>query len=555
MLRVAFGIVIVFIPLLVGAQDVAEYRQENGTLIRRMIFSTPNEALVRLATAVGQRRVAPTSGFVSVASTATGNGVLADLTSLDSRVTLVQMLRDPAPVTVASDAAIVAMSSTSASTNSAMSMSVQSMDSALVVNSVLTPATTIASFVALQKLLDHALDRVDAIATSQLFAARSHVAATVADLDATFRFNMNATFDKLTQQQQTILTQANVLLHQTTEALVALERDGFDSASDLVCQSTIALANFKVLPRREPRPDVLCLSNGRVSDAGPFHDQLLSFRGINLRPSGGYPKVKLLVPSADQELNLIAAGGNTVLQVALPGGINGKPDDTTMRGNLIVRADIDWSESSEKKWTPQRWMFVLRPYVVSTVNVVITPKVRQATLRTRSQSFYVDAPRGEERNATWTMVKSLDAATVTSCTYVETNKVSNSGLTSSVLQTPGSCQVTAVARGASGGVFGGGGGGSYGVLMTMTERVDQEVAGPTYTAMRRINQGSPTVMVPYDPSLIPSGSQVIDWAYSWRADVIQNTGRQFLLTNTQQSQPGVGIASMSNAGELTVTMH
>jgi hypothetical protein len=416
---------------------------------------------------------------------------------------------------------------------------------------VLTPLAVIVGLKMLQDTIDHALDRADEIATSQLFAMRTHVAISIQDMNVMFRDRMNQTFDKLKQSEQVAINAAVQLTNESLVAIDRLESKGYLDASDLLCQSAVAMANFNLLPlfKRTPPPDIMCLTTPYVRDSGTLHERFLTFRGVSLRKGGDYPDAHLVVPTAEKNFNLPAGGGNTVLQIPLPGGINGGPDDIKPRGSLTALAEFNWNQGEgDKSKLKLRWMFTIDPYLVNSLDVSITPKIRQATYQTKNQQFYVQADGGETNTATWGIPVD-NGGEVVDCWYVVNTKVGDSGITNGPLKTPGGCEVAAIARGPGHGQ----GGGSFGITLFVKEKFLNEIAGPTWREIKHIvNQTQAEAVFTYGKNLIPQDSEVIDYDFDWRVDIHRNTEDQFTLTTSNKSDLRIGTATMDTAGNLTV---
>jgi len=416
---------------------------------------------------------------------------------------------------------------------------------------VLTPLAVIVGLKMLQDTIDHALDRADEIATSQLFAMRTHVAISIQDMNVMFRDRMNQTFDKLKQTEQVAINAAVQLTNESLVAIDRLEAKGYLDASDLLCQSAVAMANFNLLPlfKRTPPPDIMCLTTPYVRDSGTLHERFLTFRGVSLRKGGDYPDANLIVPTPEKNYKLPAGGGNTVLQIPLPGGINGGPDDIKPRGSLTALAEFNWNQGEgDKSKLKSRWMFTIDPYLVNSLDVSITPKIRQATYQTKSQQFYVQADGGETNTATWGIPVD-NGGEVVDCWYVVNTKVGDSGLTNGPLKTPGGCEATAIARGPGHGQ----GGGSFGITLWIKEKFLNEIAGPTWREIKHIvNQTQAEAVFTYDKNLIPQDSEVIDYDFDWRVDIHRNTEELFILTTSNKSDLRIGTATMDTAGNLTV---
>lgn len=415
----------------------------------------------------------------------------------------------------------------------------------------LTPLAVIAGLKLLQDTINGALDRADEIATSQLFGMREHVAASIADMDVVFKNRMNQTFDKLNEQERNAINAAVALTNQTNVALQKLENDTYLHAADLLCEAAVSMATFNILPifKHKLSPDIMCITTPEVRDIGTLHERFLTFRGVSLRTGGDYPEVTLTVPTAQKSFSVPAGGGNTILQIPLPGGINGGPGDMTPRGSLIAVTDFNWGHASASAKLKARWMFLLNPYLVSSIDVSIVPKIRQASYKPRYQDFYVEAGSGRTNTATWSIVAEPNTEIV-DCAYSVNTKVGNSEVTN-VLRTAGACQMTGIARGQGAGH----GGGSIGIRMWVRQKSEAEIAGPRWQETKRVvNQSQSQAIFVYDVPK-PPDSEIIDYNYNWRVDIQRNTEELFTLTNSNQSDTRVGAATMDSSGTLTVTLN
>lgn len=412
------------------------------------------------------------------------------------------------------------------------------------------PGGVIIAMKMLQDAIDKALDRADAIMTSQLFALRSHLAASIQDMNVVFRDRLNQTFDKLTEREQVAINAALNISYDAQTALEDLQNGASQAAANLLCKATIALGQFSILSifKKTPPPDILCLETPHVRDRGTLHEGILIFDGVSLRKGGDYPNVSVIVPTAQKSFDVPAGGGNTVLQVPMPGGINGGPNDTQPRGTLTAIAQFDWNhDSQDKSKLKLRWLFSLEPYLVNSIDVSITPQIRQTTYGYKSERFYLEAEERRKNSATWTLPVD-NGGEVIDCWYEETNRVGYSGVDQKLL-TAGACQVTAHAEGQE--RFKGGG--SYGIIMHIKEKFQNDIAGPTWREIAHIvNQPQKEVIFSYDKKLLPPESKVIDYDFDWTVDIHRNTEENFILTTSQKEDKRIGVATMDLNGNLTV---
>ena len=84
-----------------------------------------------------------------------------------------------------------------------------------------TPGAVTTTLIGIELLLDDLLNRANSAASSALFAMRGHVAASIADLNVMFKNRMDEAFDRLSEEEQRILTQAHVLAAQAAEHYVS----------------------------------------------------------------------------------------------------------------------------------------------------------------------------------------------------------------------------------------------------------------------------------------------------------------------------------------------
>jgi hypothetical protein len=416
---------------------------------------------------------------------------------------------------------------------------------------LIDPISVIIGMKMLQDTIDKALDRADEIATSQLFALREHLAVSIQDMNVLFKDRLNQTFDKLSDLEQKALNSAMQLSYDTQTALDDLETKGFEHASDLLCQAAVAAAQLNVLPIFKPRPpppDLLCITTPYIRDSGTLHERFISFRGVSLR-KGGYPEATLVVPTPEKRFDLPAAGGNTIIQMPLPGGINGGTGDISPRGSLTALAEFNWNApNKDKPKLKLRWMFTIEPYLVNSIDVSITPKIRQATYAYKAQRFYVDAGQTDTNTATWALPVDNGGETV-DCWYEVTTKDGNSGITNEPFRTTGGCVITAIARGQ--GRFKGGG--NFGIILHIKEKFENEIAGPTWKEIKHIvNQPQKEVVFTYDKLLTPADAKIIDFDFDWRVDIHRNTEQDFMLTTSNKEDKRIGIATMDLNGNLTV---
>jgi hypothetical protein len=418
-----------------------------------------------------------------------------------------------------------------------------------------TPGAIIGGLLGLQGALDHLLGNVDAIITGQLYTIRNQLAAATSDLNEVFRERLDQAFDRFDAEEQQLLTQAHVLQDNMTAALADLEQTGFEHAQLLLCDAAVMAANTHLLSidlgflNKPKPPDILCLETPIVRDLGSHHERLLQFRGVNLLPNGEYPASRLRVVSSAADLPLLTAGGQTAVQVPLPGGLNGDFNDTKPRGDFVGVVDFSWEKVSEER----RWMFLIRPFVVRSISVQITPTVDAPVYSTKSDTCYVHADGGSfgsniaDKDC---QILTDQNARVMACRQSgPTTANGTAGITQGPSQTLTTCSWHL--RAESGSFYGAGA--WYGMNIYLDQRKVETVTAPTYNWNAVVNQGTQGAEVKYDASLLPPESTHI--RYSYTVTIIENTGALFVLSNTTPSNPGIGSAVIDASGQLTITLN
>lgn len=422
---------------------------------------------------------------------------------------------------------------------------------------LLTPAVLVAGFAGLQSTIDELLNHADAIATSQLFAMRSHVAATVADLNVVFRNNMDDAYEKLGELQRKAFSQAQAMLNDTTRALKEMQESTFEHAANLLCDLTAQMANFPVklisfnlLPKRAAATDMLCLYTPEVRDAGSLHEQLLRFRGVNLTPGGEYADATLSIPSQpDKKFSLSTAGGNTILMMPMPGGINGDYNDVRLRGDLVAQVEFAWAKANQRR----RWLFMLKPFLVRSVEVSITPLVERPVYSTKADGCYVYAKGGSlasrEESQTCTITVDQGAEAVACEQSEPTTHLGDAGISSGPLQGPGSCQW--VLRAKSEPRFGKSA--WHGINIYLRQRAKEQLRGMEYRSAMTLNQGNNSAVFTYDMNLVPSGARIVEGQYWYTVTITDNTGNRYQLTESKPSDSRIGTSTMDR-GKLTISL-
>ena len=250
---------------------------------------------------------------------------------------------------------------------------------------------------------------------------------------------------------------------------VGTKTAGPTKAADMVCQTTVGLANFNRLSRFF-LPDIVCLKERNIRGVGHNMEQILTFRGVNLLPKGDYPKARIEV--AGKTITAVTAGGNSILLLPLPGGLNGQPNDLTLRGERITQAEFVW----DKEELTRRWIFPLRPYLVRSLDVSMIPLIRGPVRQDKTQTCYLKAPGGSlgsrEEYATCTIVAD-DGWAIESCSdSPPTTATGNAGIRNRI-HSPGSCQWDMWAK--SKGWYGAAA--WYGFIAKAVQKKDERVRG------------------------------------------------------------------------------
>ncbi len=219
------------------------------------------------------------------------------------------------------------------------------------------------------------------------------------------------------------------------------------------------------------------------------------------------------------------------------------------RGSLIALAEFNWNAINKNKSKLKlRWMFTIDPYLVNSLDVSITPRIRQSTYATKSQRFYLEAGQTDTSTQTWALPVD-NGGEALECWYEVTSKDGDSGILNGPLRTPGGCEVTAIARGQ--GRYRGGG--NFGINLHIKEKFENEIAGPTWTEIKHIvNQTQKEVTFTYDQKLTPPDAKIIDFDFDWKVDIHRNTEEDFTLSSANKEDKRIGIAVMDLNGNLTV---
>lgn len=422
---------------------------------------------------------------------------------------------------------------------------------------LVTPVQVIGSLTAFQPVLDEILNQAGAFATSQMFAMRTHLAATIADLNVVFKNNMDDLYDKLSAAQKEALSRAQVMLTDMQRSLLELQQRTFESVANLLCDSSAMLANFPVklvslnLLRKKVSPDIICLLSPEVRDKGTLHEQLLRFRGVNLNAEEEYPQATLTIPSQPQfNFSLSTAGGNSILLMPLPGGLNGSYNDTSLRGDLVAKIDFSWGKTNKMR----RWFFILRPFIVRSIHVSITPLIEQTSYSTKTDSCYVNSEGGikggKEQRRTCLITVDKGAETVSCANSEPTTQNSDSGIAEGPLQGPGSCTWVIRAKSSRFGA-----GAWYGMFTYLNQKSKSRFLGPTYHESFILNQGNTGQVVTYPANLIPRDARPIEAGWQYTVTIIDNTGNRFVLTESNPSDSRIGHATLDQTnGKITLDL-
>lgn len=398
------------------------------------------------------------------------------------------------------------------------------------------------TLISIEQMLDDLLNRADSMISSQLFALRSHVAATVSDINVVMKDRMQDAYDKLNEQQRQILDRAMVLATEAQESLDKLAKEGAFAASDLLCQTTVNFANYPntIIGLGLPfdrcfATDILCLSSIEVRDVGtPQAEQMLQFRGVNLLPNGEYADATLLV--SGKEIKLPTAGGKSILQLPLPGGLNGKAGDTSLRGPLMARVDFNWPKSQTSR------SFELKPFSVRTVDVSLSFVIEGPLRSVREQLCHVYAEGGSagsrEEYATCTIVPDSVDKSIERCEEGPVTSENGDAGIRNRLFTVGACQWELRAKSKAWW----GAGAWYDFIGRAHQLGTERVQGPSFIADKVINQNEKTWVIEYPDSLVPNGYKIISGQYSYNVTISDNEGNTITLTEAKPSDPKFGSA-------------
>jgi hypothetical protein len=412
--------------------------------------------------------------------------------------------------------------------------------------SALSGIAVTTTLMSIETILDDLLNRANSMISSQLFAMRSHVAATISDINVAMRDQMQDGYDKLNEQQRQMLDRAMLLADQAQRSLDKLASEGAFAASDLLCQTTVNFANYPNtiiglgLPfERCFAPDILCLSSLEVRDVGtPQAEQMLQFRGVNLMPNDEYADATLLV--GGKQLGLPTAGGKSILQMPLPGGLNGKVGDTSLRGPLMARVDFNWPNNE----VARRWFFELKPFAVRSVDVTFGFEIEGPVRTIREQQCEVSAPGGtfggREETATCTIVPDDTKKSIESCEESPPSSANGDAGIRNRLFSVGACTWELHAR--SKPYYGAG---AWYVFNGRAHQVaKQRIPGPNFTGIKILNQNEKSWVIDYPVNLVPSEYQIIEGRARYNAIITDNEGNTITLTEAKPSDPKFGSATV-----------
>jgi hypothetical protein len=406
-----------------------------------------------------------------------------------------------------------------------------------------TPMAVTGALQGVQSLLDEVIDRVGLTASSTMYSMRGHLAATIADMDVIFADQMDTTIDQLSAERRETLQAVMVMANDAERAMREFQAAGFESASDLLCQTTVNFANYPNtviglgLPlERCFAPDVLCQKPIVVRDGGSTRtEQLIQFRGVNLLPNGEYADASVSV--AGSEIKLPTAGGKTVLQLPLTGGLNGDRDDDSFRGPLTTRIDFVWPRNNISR----RWFLELLPYRVKSVSVRFAPKIEGRIPKHKTQTFQTRQDGKGQREETHVITNDNDHR-IDRCSYSEISVI-NKAQVRNVSQSAGSCSFVLWAKG------------NYGKNSRITIRATahqsrkEEVQGQYQVEQRRVSGPGGSISFSYNsPELVPPGFSIKAGTMDFILEYIDNEGRSIVLTDERPAHPDVGTVVSSDDG-------
>lgn len=411
------------------------------------------------------------------------------------------------------------------------------------------------TLLSIEQMLDDLLNRANSMISSQLFAMRSHVAATVSDINVVLKDRMQDTYDKLNEQQRQALDRAMLLASEAQASLDKLAKEGAFAAGDLLCQTTVNFANYPNtivglgLPfERCFAPDILCLSSLEVRDVGtPKAEQMLQFRGINLMPNSEYADATLLV--SGKEMKLPTAGGKSLLQLPLPGGINGEPGDTSLRGPLMARVDFNWP----KNQVARRWFFELKPFQVRSIEVTFAFQIEGPVRTIREQPCHVEADGGSwgarEEYKTCTILPDSADKSIEKCEEGPVISANGDAGIRNRLFSLGAC--TWELRAKSKGMYGAGA--WYGFMGRAHQVSNQRIVGPAFVGNKVLNQNEKTWVIDYPEHLISNEYRIIAGTHRYNVTISDNEGNTITLTEARPADVKFGSAVVVGK-RLTITL-
>jgi hypothetical protein len=428
----------------------------------------------------------------------------------------------------------------------------------------LDPAAVIAGIIGIGEVLGSMLDQLQANVATQLFGLREYVAGTVRDLNVVFRDRLTQTFDQLSVQQKEALAQAQLLAHTTVASLEQLQTEGFQNAQNALCDATALMANYPVrlvelslLRPKPPKPDIICLYTPTVRDPGSPQETLLRFRGVNLLEGNKYPNTTLTVSSRPgQTMQLATAGGSSSLLVALPGQLNGSSSEAQqagappLRGDLLAQLGFDWIGEPRSL----RWFVTVKPFVIRRIDVTVQPQIDVSVYSLKSDICYVNAPggsfKGQERHMPCALSAEGDGEQA-GCWDETTTHNGDAGIEAHDFTTSRTTCYWLL-RAKSKGWWKGSA--WHGVRMFLRQRSRQRIAGPTLNQHLVVTQGNDPAPIRYDV-VLPAEATTADSRWQYEVRIVDNTGRETVLTELIPTATGVGAALIDQrTGTLTIRL-
>jgi hypothetical protein len=96
-----------------------------------------------------------------------------------------------------------------------------------------------------------------------------------------------------------------------------------------------------------------------------------------------------------------------------------------------------------------------------------------------------------------------------------------------------------------------------GVQTVLRQRIRRRVAGPEYSGEKIVDQNTPSTTFDYSAE-VPPEAKLTDGSWQSEVRIVDNTGREYVLTDQTMIIPGVAAAAIAqdgpNAGRVTVTL-